>query len=107
MYSVNTEDCKTKLLSTKKFEEEINRGVLVNKGFLPGLYKFQNISILNGLSTKLVNDLDMDEVIPLKSAQHLKTLNITKMSLTNDVEVGNLVNGVKLEEEKKKTVLVS
>lgn len=104
--SVNTEFCETNLLFTKKFEEQINRGVLLNKGFLPGLYKFQNISIV-GLSTKLVNDLVMDEVIPLKIPQHLKKLNITKMSVTNDVEVGNLVNGVKLNEEKEKTVLVS
>lgn len=104
--SVNTEVCETNLLFTKKFEEQINRGVLLNKGFLPGLYKFQNMSIV-GLSTKFVNDLVMDEVIPLKTPQHLKQLNITKMSVTNDVEVGNLVNGVKLEEEKEKTVLVS
>lgn len=62
---------------------------------------------MESLNVEYVNSINMSALIPLRTNQYLpEGLYIEEMSITGEVIVNNLVNGVRLDLEYPNTVLV-
>ncbi|XP_017787326.1 PREDICTED: uncharacterized protein LOC108570026 [Nicrophorus vespilloides] len=74
--------------------------IYINKGFIPETVKFDWVDVRGRAEVEFLNGISMLEVIPLKTEQVIsKTLAVSKLSVFRDLSVGNLVNGVNLQDQ--------
>ncbi|KAL3267035.1 hypothetical protein HHI36_011177 [Cryptolaemus montrouzieri] len=73
--------------------------VYVNKGFLQGVYRFENVTIHDNLTTNCINNLYMNKTIKLGSNEDISNLSIKDVVFLKNVPVGKMVNGFNLQEE--------
>ncbi|CAH1985769.1 unnamed protein product [Acanthoscelides obtectus] len=76
-----------------------DRAILLNRGYLPGNYVFEEVIVKDNLITKKVNNMSMEKIIPLVSNQSIAELHFENVLLINDITAVNTVNGRNLSEE--------
>ncbi|XP_058825184.1 uncharacterized protein LOC131685473 [Topomyia yanbarensis] len=68
--------------------------------FAPGTFKADHIQ------TQYINDLPMDKLITLNTDQTFDgTLHVDKLTITQPLEVGGLINGISFPEERENTLM--
>ncbi|XP_030761297.1 protein PF14_0175 isoform X1 [Sitophilus oryzae] len=102
-----TEALNTNKLYGQDLIKHLEDAVYIDRGRLNGTYCFNNILIHDNLFTKYLNNINMDAIVPLKTDQLIENITINEAVLTNNISVGNTVNGVDLVSERNKTAMAN
>ncbi|RZF37415.1 hypothetical protein LSTR_LSTR011692 [Laodelphax striatellus] len=100
LYGCDVEEWKNNAIYINKFRK--------NDLPIPGKLRFNKVTVSGNLNTDLIDDVDLNKAIFLNKHQTIhEPLKFSKVVVTKNVEVGRLVNGIHLQEEYEKTLLVN
>ncbi|XP_050508326.1 uncharacterized protein LOC126885674 isoform X2 [Diabrotica virgifera virgifera] len=98
------ENLVTNSLQGFNTKEWVEKSIPLNKGLIKGHYKFEHMVINDNLITDFVNDIDMKQIVPLKTDQNIDHLNFKLLRFVNDIPVGKTVNDLFLPAEVRRSL---
>ncbi|XP_074039462.1 female sterile (1) Nasrat [Leptinotarsa decemlineata] len=98
-------DFDSNLLFGLNTDDWLDKAIFLDKGFIGGNFSFEEISVNEELLTDFINDINMTNIIPLRSNQSIDYLVVEEVRPTNNINVGHWVNGFKLPQAFENTMM--